>query len=74
VPPPYDPADVKFLLAPLAILAFVLFLLVIGAFGLMVSMAVISLFGQIWRGMAGGGRLIGRGGRRVSRRGRRQRS
>ena len=63
----------KFLLVPLAILAFVLFLLVIGAFGLIVSMAVISLLGQIWRGIAGGGRLISRGGRRVGRRGRRQR-
>jgi hypothetical protein len=65
---------VKFLLVPLAVLAFVLFLLVVGAIGLMVSMAVISVAGWIWRGISGGGRLIGRGGRRLSRGGRRQRS
>jgi hypothetical protein len=40
---------VKVLLVPLAIVAFALFLLAIGAFGLFVSMAVISLFGQLWR-------------------------
>lgn len=62
----------KVFLVPLAILAFVLFLLAIGAFGLLVSMAVISLFGQLWRGLSGGGRLVGRGGRRLSRRGRRR--
>jgi hypothetical protein len=65
---------VKVLLIPIAILGFVLFLLAIGAFGLLVSMAVISVCGQIWRGISGGGRLIGRGGKRLSRRGRRQRS
>jgi hypothetical protein len=75
---------VKVLLIPIAIVAFVLFLLAIGAFGLLVSMAVISFFGQLWRGISGGGRLVGRGGRRAgkradgsrrfSRRGRRPRS
>jgi hypothetical protein len=65
---------VKVLLVPLAIVAFVLFLLAIGAFGLFVSMAVISAFGQLWRGISGSGRLVGRGRRRLSRRGRRQRS
>ena len=75
---------VKVLLIPIAIVAFILFLLAIGAFGLLVSMAVISVFGQVWRGISGGGRLIGRGGKRVgqradgrrrlSRRGRRRRS
>lgn len=67
-------ARVKFLLIPLAALAFVLFLLIVGAIGLFVSMAVISAAGWIWRGISGGGRLIGRGGRRLSRSGRRQRS
>lgn len=57
----------SFLLVPLAVLAFIVFLLALGAFGLAVSMAVISIAGQFWRLLSGGGRLI-------SRRGRRQRS
>jgi hypothetical protein len=57
----------KVLLIPFAVFAFVVFLLAIGAFGLLVSMAVISLCGQVWRGISGGGRLIGRGGRRLGR-------
>jgi hypothetical protein len=40
---------VKFVLLPLGILAFVLFLLLLGAIGLLVSMAVLSVFGRIWR-------------------------
>ncbi len=63
----------KFLLIPLAVVAFLLFLLVIGAIGLFIALAVISIFGQLWKLIAGGGRLIGRGGRRISRRGTRQR-
>ena len=55
---------VKVLLVPLAILAFVLFLLVIGAFGLFVAMAVISALGQLWRAVSGGGRLLSKRGRR----------
>ncbi|HEX5928016.1 MAG TPA: hypothetical protein VFY48_01340 [Solirubrobacterales bacterium] len=39
----------KFLLIPLGIAAFVLFLLVLGAVGLLVSMAIISAFGRLWR-------------------------
>ncbi|HEX3324549.1 MAG TPA: hypothetical protein VHR65_05370 [Solirubrobacterales bacterium] len=39
----------KFVLLPLGILAFVLFLLLLGAIGLLVSMAVLSVFGRIWR-------------------------
>ncbi len=56
---------VKVLLVPLAIIAFVLFLLAIGAFGLFVAMAVISACGQLWRAASGGGRALGRrrGGR-----------
>jgi hypothetical protein len=65
---------VKVLLIPLAIVVFILFLLALGAFGLVVSMAVISFFGQLWRAISGGGRLIGRGERRLGRRGRRPRS
>lgn len=39
----------KFALIPLGILAFVLFLLMLGAIGLVVSMGVLSVFGRIWR-------------------------
>ncbi len=39
----------KFLLVPFAIVAFILFLLLLGAIGLLVSMAVLSVFGRIWR-------------------------
>jgi hypothetical protein len=65
---------VKVLLIPIAIVALVLFLLAIGAFGLFVAMAVISACGQLWRAISGGGRLVGRGRRRLSKRGRRRRS
>jgi hypothetical protein len=65
---------VKVLLIPIAIIAVVLFLLLLGAFGLFVSMAVISLFGQLGRAISGGGRLIGRRGKRLSKRGRWRRS
>ncbi|MDQ3724329.1 MAG: hypothetical protein M3335_00320 [Actinomycetota bacterium] len=44
----------KFLLIPLAILAFVLFLLVLGAIGLAISFGVIYVFGRIWRLLTGG--------------------
>jgi hypothetical protein len=40
---------VKFVLIPLGIVAFVLFLLMLGAIGLLVSMGVLSVFGRIWR-------------------------
>ena len=44
----------KFLLVPLAILAFVLFLLVLGAIGLAISFAVIYVFSRAWRLVSGG--------------------
>jgi hypothetical protein len=47
---------VKLRLVPLAILAFVLFLLVLGAIGLAVSFAVIYVVGGAWRLVSGGGR------------------
>jgi hypothetical protein len=40
---------VKLLFVPFAIVAFVLFLLLLGAIGLVVSMGVLALFGKIWR-------------------------
>ncbi len=39
----------KVLLIPFAILAFVLFLLVLGAIGLAVATVVLAFFGRIWR-------------------------
>jgi hypothetical protein len=45
---------VKLLLIPLAILAFVVFLLVLGAIGLAVSFGVIYVFGRLWRLVSGG--------------------
>lgn len=44
----------KLLLIPLAILAFVIFLLVLGAIGLAISFAVIYVFGRAWRLVSGG--------------------
>jgi hypothetical protein len=40
---------VKLLFVPLAIVALVLFLLLLGAIGLLVSMGVLTVFGKIWR-------------------------
>jgi hypothetical protein len=45
---------VKVLLIPLAILAFVLFLLVLGAIGLAISFAILYVLGRGWRLIAGG--------------------
>jgi hypothetical protein len=47
---------VKFLLIPLAVVAFVLFLLLLGAIGLVVAMGVLACFGRIWRFVSGGSR------------------
>ncbi|MFL5897141.1 MAG: hypothetical protein ACJ76D_01550 [Solirubrobacterales bacterium] len=44
----------KLLLVPLAIAAFVLFLLVLGAIGFAVAFAVLALLGRAWRLVAGG--------------------
>jgi hypothetical protein len=45
---------VKFLLVPLAIVAFVLFLLVLGAIGLAISFAVLYVVNRAWRLVSGG--------------------
>ena len=47
----------KVLLIPFAILAFVLFLLVLGAIGLAISFAILYVFGGIWRLISGVGRI-----------------
>ena len=44
----------KLLLIPLAILAFILFLLVLGAIGLAIAFAVIAAIGRVWRFISGG--------------------
>jgi Flp pilus assembly protein TadB len=55
----------KLLLIPIAIVAFIIFLIVLGAIGLGVSFIILATLGKTWR-------LISGAGRRVSRRGRRQ--
>jgi hypothetical protein len=47
---------VKFLLIPAAIVAFIIFLLVLGAIGLGISFAVLAALGRLWRSVSGGGR------------------
>jgi hypothetical protein len=54
-----DYGGVKVLLVPLAIVAFVFFLLVLGAIGFAISFAVLYVFGQAWR-LVSGGRSRGR--------------
>ena len=46
----------KLLLIPLAIVAFVFFLLILGAIGLAISFAVIYAVGGLWRLVTGGRR------------------
>ncbi len=57
----------KVLLIPVAIIAFIVFLVVLGAIGLGVAFVVIAAVGKFFS-------LIGGGARRVSRIGRRQRT
>jgi hypothetical protein len=45
---------VKLLLIPFAILAFVIFLLVLGAIGFAVAFAVLAVLGRLWRLVSGG--------------------
>lgn len=44
-----DYGGVKLLLVPLAILAFLLFLLILGAIGLAISFAILYVLGGAWR-------------------------
>jgi hypothetical protein len=57
----------KVLLIPIAIIAFIVFLIVLGAIGLGVAFIVIATVGKFFS-------LLGGGARRVSRIGRRQRT
>ena len=65
-------AVAKLLLIPIAVIAFIVFLVVLGAIGLGVSFIILATLGKIWKLISGAGRGVGRGARRVSRRGRRQ--
>jgi hypothetical protein len=62
----------KLLLIPIAVVAFIVFLIVLGAIGLGIAFILLATLGKIWRLVGGAGRGVGRAGRRVSRRGRRQ--
>jgi hypothetical protein len=44
-----ESGGVKLLFVPLAIVALVLFLLLLGAIGLVISMTVLAFFGKLWR-------------------------
>jgi Flp pilus assembly protein TadG len=57
----------KVLLIPVAIIAFIIFLIVLGAIGLGIAFLVLAALGKAWH-------LVGGAGRRVSRVGRRQRT
>jgi hypothetical protein len=62
----------KFLLIPILVLAFIVFLIVLGAIGLGVAFIILATLGKLWKLIGGAGRGVGRGARRVSRRGRGQ--
>jgi hypothetical protein len=62
----------KLLLIPILVIAFIVFLIVLGAIGLGVAFIILATLGQVWKLISGAGRGVGRGARRVSRRGRRQ--
>jgi hypothetical protein len=49
-----DYAGVHILLVPFAVVAFVIFLLVLGAIGFAVSFAVLAVLGRAWRLVSGG--------------------
>jgi hypothetical protein len=62
----------KLLLIPILVIAFIVFLIFLGAIGLGVAFILLATLGKIWRLISGAGRGVGRGARRVSRRGRGQ--
>jgi hypothetical protein len=65
---------VKILFIPLAIAAFIVFLLILGAIGLAVATTVITIVGKFFQLIGRGGRLLSRGGRRLRSRRLRKRS
>jgi hypothetical protein len=56
---------VKVLLVPLAIIAFIVFLLILGAIGLGIALLVIGIVTKFFQLIGAGGRLFSRGGRRL---------
>ena len=64
----------KILLVPLAVLAFIVFLLILGAIGLAVATTVITIIGAFFKLVARCVRLVSRGGRRLRSRRLRKRS
>jgi hypothetical protein len=53
----------KVLLIPIVIVAFLVFLIVLGAIGLGVSFLILATLGKIWRLITGAGRVVSRRGR-----------
>jgi len=54
----------KVLLIPIAIIAFIVFIIVLGAIGLGIAFIVIATLGKLWQLISGAGRRVGRVGRR----------
>jgi hypothetical protein len=54
----------KVLLIPVAIVAFIVFIIVLGAIGLAVSFIVLAILGKLWRLISWPGRAISRSARR----------
>jgi hypothetical protein len=54
----------KVLLIPVAIIAFIIFLIVLGAIGLGIAFIILATLGKIWRLISGAGRVVSRRGRR----------
>jgi hypothetical protein len=55
---------VKVLLIPVAIVAFIVFIIILGAIGLAVAFLVLAILGKIWRLISWPGRAISRSARR----------
>ena len=53
----------KVLLIPIAIIAFLVFLIVLGAIGLGVAFLILAALGKVWRLITGAGRVVSRRGR-----------
>ena len=60
---PLGSLPLKVLLIPIAIVAFLVFLIVLGAIGLGVSFLILATLGKIWRLISGAGRVVSRRGR-----------
>lgn len=60
---PLGSLPLKILLIPIAIVAFLIFLIVLGAIGLGVSFIILATLGKIWRLLTGAGRVVSRRGR-----------